>query len=162
MECSWSLGYPWKTEFVLLCLLLLCCKFLNIISPQRIQVDRIYHHWFRPMFAIEDNFLNNGVISSMDVTCQKNFFFPNYDDVVSQPLNSWKNRNAKDSSGPKVLKSFSYYFETFWCFSKFPFHQNWDEAVINNIHGTYKLPNDFRFRILGKIWKISKLARIIN
>ena len=40
------------------------------------------------------------------------FFYPDYDDVVSQPLNSWKNRNAKDSSGPKLLKPFSY-FETF-------------------------------------------------
>ena len=42
--------------------------------------------------------------SSMS-TCQKKFFlpFPDSDNVVSQSLNTWKNRNAKGSSGPKLL-----------------------------------------------------------
>ena len=55
--------------------------------------------------ATEDNFLNHEVISSMDVHVSKELFlsFPDSDDVVSQLLNTWKNRNAKDLSDPKVL-----------------------------------------------------------
>ena len=56
--------------------------------------------------AIEDDFLNHGVISSMDVhVLKKKLFlsFPNSYDVVSQPLNAWKNRNAKYLSAPKFL-----------------------------------------------------------
>ena len=55
--------------------------------------------------AIADNFLNIEEISSMDVHVSKKLFlsFPDSDDVVSQPLNAWKNRNSKDLSGQKVL-----------------------------------------------------------
>ena len=49
--------------------------------------------------AIDDNFLNNEVISSMNVHVSKKLFlpFPDSNDVVSQPLNTWKNRNTKDT-----------------------------------------------------------------
>ena len=42
--------------------------------------------------TIEDNFLNNGVILSMDVHVSKKrfLFFLDSDDIVSQPLNAWK------------------------------------------------------------------------
>ena len=37
--------------------------------------------------------------------CQKKLFFsfPDSNDVLSLPLNAWKNRNAKDLSGSKPL-----------------------------------------------------------
>ena len=41
----------------------------------------------------------------MDITVSKKLFFPFPDsnDVVSQTLNSWENRNAKDLPGPKLV-----------------------------------------------------------
>ena len=58
------------------------------------------------MVAVEDNILNNGVISSMEVHVLKKLFlsFPDIDHIMLQPLNAWKNRNTtKDWSGPKLL-----------------------------------------------------------
>ena len=54
--------------------------------------------------AIEHNFLNNGAISFIDVPESKKIFlpFPDSDNVVSQPLNAWKNRNAQDLSDPNL------------------------------------------------------------
>ena len=49
--------------------------------------------------VIEDNFLNDGVISSMDVHVSK----MKNNGVASQPLNAWKNENAKYLSGTKIL-----------------------------------------------------------
>ena len=46
--------------------------------------------------AIEDNFLKYEVSHPWMPTCQKNLSFFNSDDVVSQPLNAWKNRNATE------------------------------------------------------------------
>ena len=44
-------------------------------------------------------------MSSMDVHVSNKTFlaFPDSDDVVSQPLNAWKNWNTEDWSGPKLL-----------------------------------------------------------
>ena len=41
----------------------------------------------------------------MDVHVLKKLLlsFPDSDDVVSQPLDAWRNRNAKDLSGSKLL-----------------------------------------------------------
>ena len=48
------------------------------------------------MVAVEDNILNNGVISSMEVHVSKKLFlsFPDIDHIMLQPLNAWKNRNT--------------------------------------------------------------------
>ena len=71
--CFQSLCYPWKTESVLPRSLHLCCKFLTIILTKRMHVVRIYHHWFR-LVLHRKQFLNNGVISFMDVhMLKKNF-----------------------------------------------------------------------------------------
>ena len=55
--------------------------------------------------AIDGKFLNNGVISSMHVHMSKKTFlaFPDSDDIMPQPLIAWKNWNAKDLFGPKLL-----------------------------------------------------------
>ena len=55
--------------------------------------------------AIEDHFLKNGASSSVDIYVSKKLFLPflDNDDVVLQPLNAWKNRNAKDLSDPNHL-----------------------------------------------------------
>ena len=54
--------------------------------------------------AIENFFWNNGVISSMYVHVSKKLFFPfpDSDDVLSQPLSAWKNRNAEDLFASKL------------------------------------------------------------
>ena len=46
----------------------------------------------------------NGVISSIDVNLSKKLFLfiPDSDDLVTQPLNAWKNRRARDLSDTKL------------------------------------------------------------
>ena len=38
----------------------------------------------------------------------------------------------------QVLQSFSYYFETFWCFAKFSFNHKWNDARLLLINMVYK------------------------
>ena len=47
----------------------------------------------------------------------------------------------KDIKSKRKLfgQSFSYYFETFWCFTKFSFHHKWNDARLLLINIVYTI-----------------------
>ena len=66
-----------KKEFLLPLLLLLCCRFLNYnLATKKPSSSNSSSSLISADVAIEGNFLNNEVISSMDVHVSKTLFLP--------------------------------------------------------------------------------------
>ena len=65
----------------------------------------------------------------------------------------------------KVLQSFSRYFETFWCFTKFSFHHKWNDAQTWYLWTWYiriasRVAERLKTEDLRKLWNIGKVSKL--